>query len=144
LEAALEDFPKAGLRVSSSSRWWRSKAWPDMTLPDYLNGVALVETSLGAEETLEALIAIEARFGRRRQLRNGSRTLDLDLIAHGRTICCSPRLTLPHPRAHLRRFVMGPLSEVAPGWIHPGLGISAEHLADAARVGRDARPVDGA
>ena len=87
---------------------------------------------------MESLLAIEAALGRRRTIRNAPRTLDLDLIAHGRTILDIPDLTLPHPRAHDRRFVMGPLAEIAPGWMHPLLGQTAEVLAGTARVGVDA------
>ena len=82
---------------------------------------------------------IEARFGRLRGEPNAPRTLDLDLIAHGRTVVDDEVLTLPHPRAAQRLFVMGPLAEVAPGWAHPVLGLSAAALATRAVVGRDAR-----
>ena len=70
------------------------------------------------------------------------RTLDLDLIAYGRRVIDAPGLTLPHPRAHERRFVMGPLAEIAPGWVHPTLGRTAAELAAEARVGQDAAPVE--
>ena len=67
--------------------------------------------------------------------------LDLDLIAHGRDILDTPELTLPHPRAAERLFVMGPLAEIAPLWRHPVLGMTAETLARRASVGLDAHPV---
>jgi 2-amino-4-hydroxy-6-hydroxymethyldihydropteridine diphosphokinase len=112
-----------------------------MADPDYLNGVALVETPLDAGGVLGALLDLEQRFGRRREALNSPRTLDLDLIAHGRTVVSSPGLIVPHPRAHLRRFVMGPLSEVAPGWIHPLLARTVEDLARTAPIGADAAPL---
>jgi 2-amino-4-hydroxy-6-hydroxymethyldihydropteridine diphosphokinase len=139
LEAALADFPAAGLRVAKRSSWWRSASWPDTTKPDYLNGVILVETMLDPWATLAALRQIEVRFGRLCGEANAPRTLDLDLIAHGRTVLDEPALTLPHPRAAERLFVMGPLAEVAPGWVHPTLGRRADALAAGANVGRDAR-----
>ena len=71
---------------------------------------------------------------------NAPRTLDLDLIAHGRTILNTPNLILPHRRAYERRFVMGPLAEIAPGWVHPVVGKTAVLLAKAATVGADAEP----
>lgn len=123
------------------SSWWRSAAWPDPNDPEYLNGVALVETTMPPEAVLEALSSIEDAFDRKRIARNAPRTLDLDLIAYGRDVIASERLTLPHPRAHERRFVMGPLAEVAPDWIHPILGMGARELAVAASVGHDARPI---
>jgi 2-amino-4-hydroxy-6-hydroxymethyldihydropteridine diphosphokinase len=141
LEAAVARFPEVGLRVSRRSGWWRSDAWPDPSGPEYRNGIALVEASDGPEAVLRALFALEARFGRSRTSRNAPRTLDLDLIAYGRRVIDSPALTLPHPRAHERLFVMGPLAEIAPEWRHPRLGRTAVELAAAASVGRDARPV---
>ena len=140
LEAALQRLPGAGLPVLACSRWWRSAAWPDPSAPQYRNGVALIEPRLGPQATLAALLTVEAAFGRRRGEPNAPRTLDLDLIAHGREVIEAPGLTLPHPRAHERLFVMGPLAEIAPGWRHPSLGVSAADLAAAAPVGRDARP----
>jgi 2-amino-4-hydroxy-6-hydroxymethyldihydropteridine diphosphokinase len=139
LEAALEAFPSEGLTVVARSSWWTSAAWPDPAGPSYLNGVAVVETSLDPHETLAALHRVEARFGRARGERNAPRTLDLDLIAHGRSVI-SDGLFVPHPRAHERLFVMGPLAEIAPDWRHPVSGEVAARLADAASVGRDARP----
>jgi 2-amino-4-hydroxy-6-hydroxymethyldihydropteridine diphosphokinase len=86
-------------------------------------------------------LEVEAEFGRHRGARNAPRTLDLDLIAFGRRVVEAPGLTLPHPRAHERRFVMGPLAEIAPAWRHPVTGRTAADLAAAATVGRDAAPI---
>ena len=141
LEAALDDFPAAGLKLVTRSSWWRSASWPDPGKPDYLNGLALVETALSPRETLAALRRIEVAFGRRRDGENAPRTLDLDIIAHGRMTMEDADLTLPHPRAHERLFVMGPLAEIAPEWRHPVLGETAKTLAAKARVGKDASPV---
>jgi 2-amino-4-hydroxy-6-hydroxymethyldihydropteridine diphosphokinase len=140
LEAALDDFPAAGLKLVKRSAWWRSASWPDPEMPDYLNGLALVETAMSPRQTLAALRRIEAAFGRRRAPANAPRTLDLDLIAHGRTVLEEPGLSLPHPRAHERLFVIGPLAEIAPGWRHPVLGETARDLAARASVGLDAEP----
>jgi len=140
LEAALEAFPHEGFEVVARSSWWRSKAWPDPTGPAYLNGVAIVETAHAPLEALAALARIEQRFGRDRAERNAARTLDLDLIAWGRVRMQTEALTLPHPRAAERLFVMGPLAEIAPRWRHPKSGESAVSLAEQARVGADATP----
>lgn len=141
LEAALDNFPAAGLKLVTRSSWWRSASWPDPEKPDYLNGLALVETALSPHETLAALRRIEVAFGRRREAENAPRTLDLDLIAHGRMVMSDAALTLPHPRAHERLFVMGPLAEIAPEWRHPVLGETAAALAAKASVGADAAPL---
>ena len=140
LEAALARLAEAGLPHLRRSSWWRSAAWPDPTLNEYRNGIILVEARLSPGATIRTLFDLEAEFGRQRGVRNAPRTLDLDLIAHGRTLSDDPDLTLPHPRAHERLFVMGPLAEIAPGWRHPRLGRTAAELATTASVGLDARP----
>ena len=127
--------------VLARSRWWRSAAWPDPETPEYRNGVVLVEARGDAHALLAALFAVEQGMGRTRGPRNAPRTLDLDLIAHGRQVINDPDLILPHPRAHQRLFVMGPLAEIAPDWRHPLSGETAVELAKAASVGRDARPL---
>lgn len=141
LEAALAGFAEAGLPVLLRSSWWRSAAWPDPNAQEYRNGVVLVEAQLSPQELIRTLFTIEARFGRARGARNASRTLDLDLIAYGRLVSDDPEMTLPHPRAHERLFVMGPLAQIAPRWRHPVLGFTAAELARTASVGRDATPV---
>lgn len=140
LEAALERLSSAGLTIRARSSWWRSAAWPDARQPYYLNGVALVETSLPPRSTMAFLIGLEASFGRIRAAPNAPRTLDLDLIAHGRQLIDAPGLALPHPRAPQRGFVMGPLAEIAPLWRHPLTGGTARELAVRALIGADACP----
>jgi len=144
LVAALEGFGPAGLKLLARSSWWRSASWPDPMMPDYLNAVAIVETPLTPAEAMQALHGLEARFGRIRSERNRPRTLDLDLIAHGRLVMADGGLTLPHPRAAERLFVMGPLAEIAPDWVHPVLGETAAALAAKASVGLDARVYEAA
>lgn len=141
LEAALQQFPQAGLPVLARSGWWRSVAWPDPKGNEYRNGVAIVEANGPPTAVLEALFAIERAFGRIRGAANAPRTLDLDLIAYGREVIDGPGLVLPHPRAHERLFVMGPLAEIAPDWRHPVNGRTAVELAASATVGRDATPL---
>jgi 2-amino-4-hydroxy-6-hydroxymethyldihydropteridine diphosphokinase len=94
-------------------------------------GVAAGISEPEAAELLVRLQAIEARAGRIRGERNAARTLDLDIIAmgvHGQTKRASPDPVLPHPRAHLRAFVLMPLLDVAPEWIHPVFRRSAREL----------------
>jgi 2-amino-4-hydroxy-6-hydroxymethyldihydropteridine diphosphokinase len=138
LEAALIRFASAGVAVMARSSWWTSAAWPDATGPTFVNGVALVQTTLPARSLLAFLAGLEASFGRVRGAANAPRTLDLDLIAYGRLVISVAGLELPHPRARQRRFVMGPLAEVAAAWLHPVTGERADKLAAKASVGRDA------
>jgi 2-amino-4-hydroxy-6-hydroxymethyldihydropteridine diphosphokinase len=91
--------------------------------PAFLNTVALVETTLGARELLDKLLALERRLGRvRTGERWGPRTLDLDLLLYGDAKLDEPGLTVPHPRLHERRFVLEPLYELAPDLLVPGRG----------------------
>lgn len=139
LEEALRALESDGIRIVRRSRWWRSDAWPNPAEPEFLNGVVQVESEAAPAVLLQRLHAIETRFGRERGASNAPRTLDLDLIAHGRSVLADP--AVPHPRAHERLFVMGPLAEIAPEWVHPVLGRSARELAVSALVGLDARPI---
>jgi 2-amino-4-hydroxy-6-hydroxymethyldihydropteridine diphosphokinase len=91
--------------------------------PRFLNGAAELETTLTARELLDRLLAVEQRFGRVRiSGEHGPRTLDLDLLLYGDEAIDEPGLTVPHPRLHERRFVLEPLSELAPGLVVPGRG----------------------
>lgn len=96
--------------------------------PRYLNAVALVRTRLAPTVLLRELHAIEAAHGRVRRERWGDRTLDLDLIAYGRVVSDDPRLTLPHPRAAEREFVLAPWLDVDPDAQLPGAGRVADLL----------------
>lgn len=140
LEAALARFRAEGLDVVARSSWWRSAAWPDADDPPFLNGVVIVNTTHDPHALMAALGRIEEAFGRQRRAANAPRTLDLDLIAYGRTTGDLDGLILPHPRAAERLFVMGPLAEIAPEWRHPG-GETARALAESASIGKDAAPL---
>jgi 2-amino-4-hydroxy-6-hydroxymethyldihydropteridine diphosphokinase len=116
---ALQALSTTRLRASAL---YTSEPWGDTPGPAYLNQVAAL-TYGGAPVTLMTeLLAIEARLGRVRSDRNAPRTLDLDLLTFGDLRCETPALTLPHPRLHLRRFVLLPWSEIAPDATPPGLG----------------------
>jgi len=91
--------------------------------PDFLNGVAEVETALGPRELLDALLAVERSLGRTRDgPRYGPRTIDLDLLLYGDRRIDEPGLVVPHPRLHERLFVLEPLHELAPALEIPGIG----------------------
>ncbi len=96
----------------------------------YLNAAAALRTTLGARELLAAMLAIEARHGRRRteRARWGPRTLDLDLLLYADAVIDEPGLTVPHPRLHERMFVLEPLAEIAAEVVHPAQGVTIEWL----------------
>jgi 2-amino-4-hydroxy-6-hydroxymethyldihydropteridine diphosphokinase len=118
----------AGLTVVSISSWYRSAPVPPSGQPDYVNGVARLSGAIGPEALLAATQAIEAGFGRRRSVANAARTLDLDIIDLNGLVRPGPDPILPHPRAHLRSFVLLPVRDVAPGWVCPGLGEDVQTL----------------
>ena len=127
--AAAELAALPGLRLLRLSRWYASRPVPDLDQPDYVNGVAALEGDPAPEALLARLHGIEAAAGRVRSVPNAARTLDLDLIALGGLVRPDgPAPVLPHPRAHLRAFVLAPLRDVAPGWRHPVLGATVEAL----------------
>ena len=96
--------------------------------PDFVNACAVVETRLAPRALLEALLAIEKRHGRVRDIPNGPRTLDLDIILYGGATIDEPGLKVPHPRAHERPFVLEPLVEAWPDAVIPGKGPAKSFL----------------
>ena len=96
--------------------------------PKYLNAVLIAESLLAPDELLKALLAIESRLGRVRDIHWGPRTIDLDLIIVDDEKIDSPDLVLPHPRAHERRFVLEPWAEIDPDAVLPGYGRIEEIL----------------
>ena len=115
-------------RLAACSPLYRS-APVDAAGPDFLNAVVALETGLPPVALLDALLAIEQQHHRERPYRHAPRTLDLDLLLHGAQRIDTPRLTLPHPRLHLRAFVLRPLLDLAPQLQLPGtLGAAAPWL----------------
>lgn len=111
--------------------------------PDYLNAVLRLQTALAASDLLSALHAIEACAGRTREVRWEARVLDLDLILYGDLISGDPALTLPHPRAWERAFVLAPLHDLDPALRHPRTGETvAEALEKVERNGVEVRSAD--
>lgn len=103
--------------------------------PDYLNAVLLIQTGLPPRDLLDAIHAIEAGFGRVRAERFGPRTLDIDIISYQGQVSDDPELTLPHPRAHERLFVLLPWFDLDPGAELPGHGPVAALVAGLDRAG---------
>lgn len=117
-----------GLRLVARSRWYRSTPVPPSGQPDYVNGAACLSGDADPSDLLSQLHGIEDEGGRVRGEINAARTLDLDLLAVDGLMVDGPGLILPHPRLHERGFVLAPLCEVAPGWMHPRLHRSAAEL----------------
>jgi len=121
LQACDPVFKARGFPIVSSSHIWMSAPVPLSDQPWYRNAVVRVETALSPEVLITALHSIEADFGRVRSARNASRVLDLDLLVYDDVVLERDDLYVPHPRMHTRAFVLYPLQENAPDWIHPVL-----------------------
>jgi 2-amino-4-hydroxy-6-hydroxymethyldihydropteridine diphosphokinase len=124
-----------GVRVTAVSPVYETVPVGGPAQPDYLNAVVLADAARPARELLDRLHEIEAAFDRVRLLRWGPRTLDIDIIVFGSERSDDPELTLPHPRAHERAFVLAPWHDVDPDAALPGHGPVAELLAKADRSG---------
>ena len=131
---ALDDIPET--RLVRNSSFYRSAPLGSSDQPDFINAVALLDSSLTAGQLLVRLQTIENRQGRvRGSQRWGPRTLDLDLLLYGSRIIEEPELTVPHPGIRHRNFVLAPLLELAPELEIPGLGRVDELLAAAGCAG---------
>lgn len=126
LQQALEQISLLpGTRLTATSRWYRSApVGGPANQPDYLNAVCKIETGLTPKDLLTALQRIEQDHGRVRNERWGPRTLDLDIILYDDLHQEDPDLTLPHPRAHERAFVILPLADLDPGLELHGRSVS--------------------
>ena len=128
---ALRSLPQSTLLRASSL--YRTAPVGIHGQPDFINAVAALETTLAPESLLDALLAVEVEFGRRRDYPLAPRTLDLDLLLYGNEVIDTTKLTLPHPRMHLRAFVLRPLLEIAPDCRIPGRGSAAAWLPAASK-----------
>ena len=138
--AALAELPQTTL--AAMSPLYRTAPVGITDQPEFINAAARLETDLAPEALLDALLAIEQAFGRVRGERNGPRTLDLDILLYGEAVIDTPRLSLPHPRLHLRAFVLCPLADLAPDLRLPGRGSVAAWLPAVANQGAERLGVD--
>ena len=115
------------------SGWYRTRPWGIEDQPEFVNLAAGLETGLTPATLLAETQAIERDLGRVRELRNGPRTIDLDLLLFGDLILDEPALRLPHPGLIERDFMLIPLIEIAPDAIHPALGLRLGELTDGLR-----------
>lgn len=155
-QLALGRLAGAGVITKAVSPVYESEPHPPSDQPWYLNAVALVETKLIPRDLMAALLRVEVGLGRRRSGKNDPRFIDLDLIDYAGAVLPGPgawsRATtdpgpqgffLPHLRAHSRIFVLKPLLDLAPDWVHPVLGKSALELLEGLEMTGKIRPSEG-
>ena len=121
-------FASIDVNIIKSSNIWKSAPVPVSDQPWYKNSVCIVETGLSPHDLLSALANIEDKAGRIRAEQNAARTLDLDILSYNDEIINDKHLILPHPQMHSRAFVLYPLREIAPDWVHPILNKSVDEM----------------
>ena len=128
LHAAIAALPAAGVRVLQVSSFYETEPVDYLEQAWFLNCVVEGETEATAEKLLRSLREIEARMGSKKLVAKGPRLIDMDILLYGQEKIDTPELQVPHPRMHLRRFVLVPLAEVAPQVVHPTLKLTAAQM----------------
>tara|TARA_B100001063_G_C16504532_1_gene423744 strand:+ start:107 stop:619 length:513 start_codon:yes stop_codon:yes gene_type:complete len=121
---AINTLADYSIKVERQSKWYSSEPIPKSDQPNFFNCVILATTKHNEYNVLKYLHKIENKFGRKRKKINEARTIDLDLIDYSNKVLQNNKIILPHPRAHLRKFVMKPLGEINPDWAHPILKLN--------------------
>jgi 2-amino-4-hydroxy-6-hydroxymethyldihydropteridine diphosphokinase len=119
LRAAIAALPELGVQIKKVSSIYETEPVDLLEQPWFLNCVVQGETSVPPAGLLKELRELERRMGSKKLVARGPRLIDLDILVYGRQTIDSPELQVPHPRMHLRRFVLAPLAEIAPNLKHP-------------------------
>jgi len=128
LRAATDELPHAGVAVKKVSSFYETEPVDFREQPWFLNCAVEAETHFDAIMLLQALREIETKMGSKKLVAKGPRLIDMDILLYGAETIDTPELQVPHPRMHLRRFVLVPLAEIAPELVHPVLKKSATQL----------------
>ena len=128
LRAAIAALPAAGVDVKRVSSIYETEPVDLLDQPWFLNCVVRGETTVPAVKLLRALREIERRMGSKKPVARGPRLIDIDILLYGQQTMNAPELQVPHPRMHLRRFVLVPLAELAPDITHPRWSATAAQL----------------
>lgn len=151
LRSAIAEMTSIGVQVTAVSRFFATPCFPAGNGPDYVNAAISARSRQAPQDILAGLHRLETAYGRNRDTRWGQRTLDLDLTTCGQTVlpdrdcfqkwhalpadeqrlAAPDRLVLPHPRIQDRAFVLVPMADIAPNWVHPVLGLSVLQMKDA-------------
>lgn len=142
LQACSKLLAEAGVYIVRSSNIWKSAPVPVSDQPWYCNAVCVVETVLSPQKLLCALATIENKTGRERYEANAARVLDLDILAYNNKIIDEAHLAIPHPAMHDRAFVLYPMQEIVPHWVHPQLDKSVDEMIIDISKGQEIKCVD--
>lgn len=119
LTKALAELEKCGWKIIKKSRVWETAPWGMRDQPRFLNMCVMTETELCLEDMIRLIKDIERRLGRKESKKWGPREIDIDIITVENTVLRSEQLSVPHPRMQDRAFVLVPLREIDPEFIHP-------------------------
>lgn len=128
LQTALTDLERWGVKILRSSSIYETSPVGKKDQPDFYNMVVQVKTDRSPEDLLTVIRAVERSLGRVRTEKWGPRTMDIDLLFYGDTVFDDPDLTVPHRHLSERKFVLVPLREIAPEFVHPVLNKTVEQL----------------
>lgn len=128
LRLAIEQIENRVGEVLKVSKIYQTAAWGITEQPAFLNQVILIETDLEPTSVLAEVLSIEIEMGRIREQKWGTRVIDIDILYYGNKIVNLPHLKIPHPYIQSRNFVLIPLSEIAPDYVHPVFNLSNEQL----------------
>jgi 2-amino-4-hydroxy-6-hydroxymethyldihydropteridine diphosphokinase len=128
LRDAMAALRKAGIDVTRISSMYETEPVDYLDQPWFLNMAVEAETEPAPAALLQALRGIETQMGSKKLIAKGPRLIDMDILLYGDEIIDTPELQVPHPRMHLRRFVLEPLAEIAPTVRHPISGLSVSQM----------------
>jgi 2-amino-4-hydroxy-6-hydroxymethyldihydropteridine diphosphokinase len=119
LQQAIARIEQEIAPVTHRSSVYETQSWGKTDEPDYLNRVIQLQTDIPAREILHKILNIEKAMGRKREVKWGSRIIDIDILFYGSQIISEDKLVVPHPELHKRMFTLAPLVEIAPELVHP-------------------------